>query len=105
MNKSAKEIIEMYESLSEEIRCFVSRYLMDTSDEKRMNVSIALDYPNNCGLCELEKPMVRYLWQNPTGGEISVEFWDDTQADFSDLDLSWQIEIVKYLEDFYEMFP
>lgn len=95
MNKNAKEIEQMYNEVRQEIRDFISRILMDTNEDNKMECNLILDSPEDCGISDLYKPIIKFIWQVPTSGEICVEFDDDTQADLDELSLDWQIQIVK----------
>lgn len=99
-NKTAEQIVDQYYklrddeiNLRESIRHFLSRHLMDTSEEKPMGVHLTLQ-GGAMGLSELEKPEVTSMFQD-CEGIIWVQI--DGMAEPMELDdvaLDWQVEIV-----------
>ena len=98
-NMSVVEIVEMYEVLREAIREAVSRFLMDTSEDSRMECFIIMHEDEFFGLSDMEKPHIHQIWQIPTTGEIYVEYeGDDEPIDFDLFGIEDQMLVLKGLE-------
>ena len=97
-NKSIKEIEQMYDDLLESIRHNLSLKLMDTSEDKPLEVHIPLEH-DTVGLSTLEMPTITKIYQHPSEGIIYVRFEGDeydTELDY--LYIPDMIQILKELE-------
>ena len=96
-NKSISEIEQMYHDLLESIRHNLSLKLIDTSEEKPLEVYIPLEH-DAVGLSTLEMPTVTKIYQLPSEGIIFVhldDYNDDIELD--DLYMDDIIHILKEL--------
>ena len=99
-NKTAEQIVAQYDrlrddetNLRESIRHFLSRHLMDTSEDKPMTVGLTLQ-GGAMGLSELEKPEVTSMFQDHEG-IIWVQIYGMAEPiELDDVALDWQVEIV-----------
>lgn len=97
-NKSVMEIELMYYDLLESIRHNLSLKLMDTSEDKPLEVHIPLEH-DAVGLSTLEMPTITKIYQHPSEGIIYVRFEGDeydTELDY--LYIPDIIQIIKELE-------
>lgn len=97
-NKSVKEIEQMYNDLLESIRHNLSLKLMDTSEDKPLEVHIPLEH-GAVELSTLEMPIITKIYQHPSEGIIYVHFDGDecdTESDY--LYIEDMIQILKELE-------
>ena len=87
LNRSIDEIEQMYECLQHDesfiqacIRNYVSRLLMDTSEEKHIKIEVCLEEKDTYGLPSCCMPWVTQIWQHPSEGIITTEV-DDEEFD------------------------
>ena len=80
LNRSMEEIEQMYSLLChnedfvrECIRNYVSRLLMDTSEEKHVKIEACLYEDGAFGLSSSGMPWVTQIWQHPSEGIITTE--------------------------------
>lgn len=80
-NKSVLEIETMFEEykhleemLRESMRNYLSRVLMDTSEDKPLEKPICLSNIEGFGISILNFPCVYKMWQHPTEGFIYFAF-------------------------------
>lgn len=94
-NKGIEEIEEMYDVLRESVRHYLSRCLMDTSEENRKEVYIPLEH-GAVGLSTLEMPTIVSIWQHPSEGIICVRYeFSDEDIDLDDLSMEDIIQIAR----------
>lgn len=101
-NRTSEQIVAMYDklrddetALRESIRHFLSRHLMDTSEEKPMTVGLTLQ-GGAMGLSELEKPEVGIMFQDQEG-IIWVHITGMAEPmELDDVALDWQVELVDF---------
>ena len=110
LNRTPNEItkifnvfIETYVSTEKNIRQMVlnylSRQLMDTNENEKMDVDIVVDVEDAMGLSSLELPNIIIMWQHPTEGWITFETYGGGEYDFDD----WTTrELVQIMNDFDE---
>ena len=104
-NRSIGEINAMYSILDKEndiirqsIREYVSRILIDTSEEKPLEVLIILDSEDAFGISDLEKPCIISIYQVPSEGWIYLQFEGlNLETDFDTLTTYEQIQVLRYL--------
>lgn len=102
-NMSAQEINTRYEhvkkeeeTLRESVRHFLSRHLMDTSEEKPMECSIVIEH-EACGLSDLEKTTIDRMYQDGEGIIWVYFFGDPIGMEIDDVPLECLIEIVNHI--------
>lgn len=86
-NKEVSEIKKMYESqycfmeqlIRESIRKYISRTLMDTSEESPFDCKICIQPKEGFGLSTLNYPWITKIWQDPTEGIIYFVYDGDTE--------------------------
>ena len=101
-NKTAEEIVAMYDklrddeiTLRESVRHFLSRHLMDTSEDKPMTVGLTLQ-GGAMGLCEMQKLEVETMFQDGEGIIWVNIYGVDEPMELDDVALDWQVEIVEF---------
>lgn len=107
-NKSVAEIKTIYHSqyqfmekmLRESIRKYLSRMLMDTSEDNPMNCSITLEYEEAFGLSSLQFPRITSMWQHPTEGLMYFVYDEDENSalEFDHMLLEDLVIICDYLD-------
>ena len=104
MNKTLDEIKAAYnewshdeDDIREMIRLYLSKRLMDTSEDNKLECDIVLETEDCCGLSSLDMPWIIAMWQHPTEGWIT--FLTDTRCerDFDDMDTEELIIIAEGL--------
>lgn len=108
-NKSVADIKQMYHSqyqfmkklLRESIRKYLSRILMDTSEDNPMNCNITLDCEEAFGLSTLQIPRITRMWQHPTEGILYFEYEEDENIiiEFDFMILEDLVIICEYLDN------
>ena len=103
ITKIFNDFIETYVSTEKNIRQMVlnylSRQLMDTNENEKMDVDIVVDVEDAMGLSSLELPNIIIMWQHPTEGWITFETYGGGEYDFDD----WTTrELVQIMNDFDE---
>lgn len=97
LNKTPQELREMYQTLRDAVRNYVSRILEDhkATKDNPLEIYAALEF-NSMGLSTLEMPNVISMFQDTDGsGMIWCNTdWHDEPCDFDDLYLDDQIDIV-----------
>lgn len=90
LNKSMEEIEQIYMRLHDYdfflrmcIKNYVSRLLMDTSEEKHIEIKVCLEEKDPYGLPSCYMPWVTQIWQHPSEGIITTEV-DDGEFDPDD---------------------
>lgn len=104
-NRSLSDIISMHDRILKEdeilrksVREKVSALLMDTSEDDPLNIEIVIDDSEFFGMCELEKPCINSIWQDPSEGWIYVQFEGyGNPTDFDYLSTHEQVEVLKGL--------
>lgn len=95
-NKSVEEITEMYDTLRESIRHYLSAKLMDTNEDNPLEVSVALDF--GCfGMSTLEMRQIDRIFQEPSEGIIWVRFYGD--EDYTELDELTTEDLISIVRD------
>ena len=81
MNKSPKDIYDTYDRLEfakrefrESARLFLSRLLMDTSEEHPMECDFIVEPEGTFGLSTLEMPHLKAMWMDPIEGIIYLQY-------------------------------
>lgn len=123
LNRSMEEIEQMYSLLCHKedfvrecIRNYVSRLLMDTSEEKHVKIEACLYEDGAFGLSSSGMPWVTQIWQHPSEGIITTEIDEEDfdpseygvltekkfcgdyyEVDFDDYATRYQMEILKEL--------
>jgi hypothetical protein len=85
MNKSKKEIEEMYNVLKESIRCFLSRMLIDNEQGNPLKCSYVFGDREAFGLGELQKLHVDKMYQT-NEGLIWIHFEGCDEESWSKID-------------------
>jgi hypothetical protein len=106
LNRTPNEITEIFNNLvsTEDsirlmVRYYLSRQLMDTNENEKMEVDIVVDVEDAMGLSSLELPNIIKMWQHPTEGWITFETYGGGVYDFDD----WTTkELVQIMNDFDE---
>lgn len=106
MNKTFEEIesyyndlVDMEQEVREMIRFFLSRKLMDTSEDNKLECDIALETDDCFGLSSLNLPWVTSMWQHPTEGYITFDIDDGrSERDFDELSTEELMTIIKYVD-------
>lgn len=102
MNKTFEEIMTAYnerinrdDDIREMIRMYLSRLLMNTSEENKFVCEFPLDTHECCGLSSLQMPWVTAMWQDPAEGFITFIIDEKSKRDFDDMDIEELISVVK----------
>ena len=108
-SKSVADIKQMYHSqyqfmeqlLRESIRKYISRMLMDTSEDNPMNCNITLEYEEAFGLSTLQIPRITSMWQHPTEGLMYFVYDEDENSalEFDHMLLEDLVIICDYLDN------
>lgn len=106
MNKTFDEIKTAYDEwvrkeddIREMIRHFLSRKLMDTSEDNKLRCDIALDTHECFGLSSLNMPWVTSMWQHPTEGYITFDLDDGRGVrDFDELTTEDLVTIIERID-------
>ena len=97
LNKTPQELKEMYQTLRDAIRNYVSRILEDrkATEDNPLEIDASLEF-NAIGLSTLDMPHVFSIFQDTDGsGMIWCNTdWSDESCDFDELYLDDQIDIV-----------
>ena len=92
----------LYEILVQGIRNFLSKELMDTSEEKPLQCQIPIMFDNEynkLSLYEYQHEKVSAMYQMPTEGIIMVYFEnEDSWKDLDELSIQEQLIIVNYFQ-------
>lgn len=96
-NKNVREINAMRNDLIEAIHNFLSRVLMDTSEDKPLKCDICLEMRGTYGLSSNCMPYVTKMWQDPEEGWIQFEIDESYVRDFGDMDIE---ELMNIVNDF-----
>ena len=101
MNKTLDEINTAYnewshdeDDIREMIRMYLSRLLMDTSEENKLLCEFPLDTHECCGLSSLQMPWVTAMWQDPIEGIITFIIDEKSERDFDDMDIEELMSVV-----------
>lgn len=108
LNKTPNEITKIFnnlvateENIRQMVRNYLSRQLMDTNENKKMEVDIVVDVEDAMGLSSLELPQIIKMWQHPTEGWIIFETYGGGVYDFDD----WTTrELVQIMNNFDEKY-
>lgn len=93
-NLNVDEIDDIASILKQSIRCALSRFLMDTSEEKPLKVDIYLSSSTQ-GSSDFDKPHIYQMFQDPKEGIILFRF--DGIDDLIDLDeIPWEEQLEIY---------
>lgn len=106
LNRTPNEITKFFndfvateDNIRQMIRNYLSRQLMDTNENEKMEVDIVVDVEDAMGLSSLELPNIIQMWQHPTEGWITFETYGGGVYDFDD----WTTrELVQIMNDFDE---
>lgn len=79
------------------IRQYLSRNLMDTSEDNPLECDITVETDNACGLSSLEMPRISKMYQE--NGIIWCEV-DDVWADLEDFSVYEQMSILESFKDY-----
>ena len=87
-------------------REYISRHLMDTSEENKVEVDIILESDEDCGLSSLLLPTIDTIYQQPGTGEIIIHIQGELEE--RDLDEYTKVypdlyeQVTEYFYDYYE---
>ena len=106
LNRTPNEITTLFDSWKENennirqmVRNYLSRQLMNTNEDEKMDVDIVVDVEDAMGLSSLELPNIIKMWQHSTEGWIIFETYGGGVYDFDD----WATkELVQIMNDFDE---
>ena len=106
LNRTPNEITKIFnnfvateDNIRQMVRNYLSRQLMDTNENNKMDVDIVVDVEVAMGLSSLELPNIIKMWQHPTEGWIIFETYGGGVYDFDD----WTTkELVEIMNDFDE---
>lgn len=91
-------LLNLFDDVNESLRHFVSRLLMDTSEENPMEIDLIVETDEDQGLSDLEKLCVKKIYQDPSEGIIWVLFeGTDDYVEWDTLTYSTQYQIIKSL--------
>jgi hypothetical protein len=109
MNRTPNEITEMFndfvateDNIRQMIRNYLSRQLMDTNENDKLEVDIVVDVEDAMGLSSLELPNIIRMWQHPTEGLITFETYGGGEYDFDDWTTRELVQIMNDFSNFYE---
>ena len=98
LNKTPQELREMYQTLRDAVRNYVSRVLEDrkATENNPLEINASLEF-NAIGLSTLDMPHVFSIFQDTDGsGMIWCNTdWSDEYVDFDQLYTEDQLDIVK----------
>lgn len=104
-NKTISEIetiAEQYNNLEELLRNsihnYLSRKLMDTSEDTPLEIDIALECKESFGLSSLDLPWIKKIWQDPVEGIIYFVYDTDTVIEFDRMNTENLLTICKHIE-------
>ena len=107
LNRTPNEITKIFnnfvateENIREMVRNYLSRQLMDTNEDEKMDVDIIVDVEDAMGLSSLELPNITKMWQFPTEGIIIFE----TIGGVYEFDDWTTRELVQIMNDFDEKY-
>lgn len=99
-NLSIDALNNLYEIFAQGIRSFLSKELMDTSEEKPLQCQIPImfnDYWTK--LCDSQCRIVSAMYQAPTEGIIMIYFEnEDSWKDLDELPIQEQLILVNYFQ-------
>ena len=106
LNRTPNEITKIFndfvtteDNIRQMVRNYLSRQLMDTNENEKMEVDIVVDVEDAMGLSSLELPNIIKMWQHPSEGWITCETYGGGEYDFDD----WTTrELVQIMNDFDE---
>lgn len=106
LNRTPNEITKIFndfvtteDNIRQMVRNYLSRQLMNTNENEKMDVDIVVDVEDAMGLSSLELPNIIKMWQHPTEGWITFETYGGGEYDFDD----WTTrELVQIMNDFDE---
>ena len=106
LNRTPNEITKIFnnfvateDNIRQMVRNYLSRQLMDTNENEKMDVDIVVEVEDAMGLSSLELPNIIKMWQHPTEGWIIFETYGGGVYDFDD----WATrELVQIMNDFDE---
>ena len=106
LNRTPNEITKIFndfvtteDNIRQMVRNYLSRQLMDTNENEKMEVDIVVDVEDAMGLSSLELPNIIKMWQHPSEGWITFETYGGGEYDFDD----WTTrELVQIMNDFDE---
>lgn len=109
MNRTPNEITEMFndfvateDNIRQMIRNYLSRQLIDTNENDKLEVDIVVDVEDAMGLSSLELPNIIRMWQHPTEGIIIFETYGGGEYDFDDWTTRELVQIMNDFSNFYE---
>lgn len=99
-NKTCEDLKGMYDILFQSIRSFLSRNLMETSEEHPLECEIAINVGAQ-GISECMKPHIIAIYQEPCDGTIWVKGDDgfsisEEYISIEDLSVEELLDIVEY---------
>ena len=97
MNKTETQLLEMYDTLRESIRHYLSLKLMDTNENSPLTCNIVIDF-EAFGLSTLNMPTIISMYQHPTEGIIYFKYEGvEEYIEFDNMLTEDLIIIIKYL--------
>jgi hypothetical protein len=102
-NRQIWEIDQMASTIQNEtfilrqaIREYISRLIMNSSEESPAILNFNLEVEESCGLSSLQMPYASVVWQDSPDGTIYVMI-DENIVDLDDIAVSEQIQILRHL--------
>ena len=93
------------EVMNQVCREYISRHLIDTSEENKVEVDIILESDEDCGLSSLLLPTIDTIYQQPGTGEIIIHITGEPEE--RDMDEYTSVypdlleKITEYFYDYY----
>ena len=84
-------------AMREMCRKYVSRKLMDTSEDEPLECGITVEPDGAFGLSSLEMPNITQAWQDPSSGEIYFNEEYNATCDFDNYPIHELIQIVEQI--------
>ena len=108
LNRTPNEITKIFndfvtteDNIRQMVRNYLSRQLMDTNENEKMEVDIVVDVEDAMGLSSLELPNIIKMWQHPSEGWITFETYGGGEYDFDDWTTRELVQIMNYFDENY----
>ena len=109
MNRTVKDIEDSFSQyqylekmIKESIRKYLSRLLINTSEDNPLKCKICLTNEEGFGLSTLNYPWIYEIWQHPTEGIIYFNY-DPDGEDLVEFDHMWVEDLVTICKELGEM--
>lgn len=107
LNKTPEQILAYHrdvyipaESIMREMcRKYISRFLMDTSEDNKKTVEIHIEPDGAFGMSSLEMPTITAAWQDPSSGEIYFDEEYNGSVDIDNYPIHELIQIVEQIDE------